>query len=285
MDILLIILAIVVGLALIIVLVWLFCIAPTSPRGDFSELAKYDYAHRGLHQKDLSIPENSLAGFKAAVNAGYGIEWDVQLTKDKKVVIHHDRSLKRVCGADVSIGDLTYQELLAYHLHNTEERVPLFTEALEVVGGKTPLIIELKGYDDVDTLCSLTWDILKDYEGPYCIESFNPKIVAWFKKHQPQVIRGQLMGHYTKKNIESHSAVQAFFLRNLWTNVWTRPHFEAYDLHFRSNISHRLACDKMKMQEVSWTIRSTEEYKTCKSAGALCIFEFIRPDTNTDIGR
>ena len=90
-------------------LAWLFCIAPASPRGDFAEMKKYDYAHRGLHEKDLSVPENSMAGFKAAVEAGYGIEFDLQLTKDKKVVVHHDRSLKRVCGADVSIGDLTYK--------------------------------------------------------------------------------------------------------------------------------------------------------------------------------
>ena len=94
-------------------LAWLFCIAPASPRGDFAEMKKYDYAHRGLHEKDLSVPENSMAGFKAAVEAGYGIEFDLQLTKDKKVVVHHDRSLKRVCGADVSIGDLTYKGITA----------------------------------------------------------------------------------------------------------------------------------------------------------------------------
>lgn len=127
-------------------LAWLFCIAPASPRGDFAEMKKYDYAHRGLHEKDLSVPENSMAGFKAAVEAGYGIEFDLQLTKDKKVVVHHDRSLKRVCGADVSIGDLTYKELQQYRLQNTEERVPLFSDVLALVDGRTPLIIELKHY-------------------------------------------------------------------------------------------------------------------------------------------
>lgn len=278
MDIFLIVIGVLIVLALLIALLWIYCIAPASPRGDFSALNRYDYAHRGLHEKDLSIPENSLAGFKAAVQAGYGIEWDLQLTKDKKVVVHHDRSLKRVCGADISIGDLTYEELQSYRLHNTEERVPLFTEALEVVNGKTPLIIELKGYDDVNMLCPLVWEILKDYKGLYCIESFDPKIVEWFKKYHPHVLRGQLMGHYTKENTPSQSAFRSLILRNLWTNVWTRPHFEAYDLHFRNNFSLRFACDKMKMQEVSWTIRSAEEYKICKSAGALCIFEFIRPE-------
>lgn len=230
-------------------LAWLFCIAPASPRGDFAEMKKYDYAHRGLHEKDLSVPENSMAGFKAAVEAGYGIEFDLQLTKDKKVVVHHDRSLKRVCGADVSIGDLTYKELQQYRLQNTEERVPLFSDVLALVDGRTPLIIELKHYDDADLLCPLVWELLRNYKGPYCVESFDPYIVQWFRKNHPYVLRGQLMGH-----------------------------FEAYDVHFRNNISHRIACDKMKMQEVNWTLRTAEEYKVCKNAGALCIFEFIRPE-------
>ena len=215
---------------------------------------------------------------KAAVEAGYGIEFDLQLTKDKKVVVHHDRSLKRVCGADVSIGDLTYKELQQYRLQNTEERVPLFSDVLALVDGRTPLIIELKHYDDADLLCPLVWELLRNYKGPYCVESFDPYIVQWFRKNHPYVLRGQLMGHFEGKDEECKGFFRALFWRNLWTNVLTRPHFEAYDVHFRNNISHRIACDKMKMQEVNWTLRTAEEYKVCKNAGALCIFEFIRPE-------
>ena len=141
-----------------------------------------------------------------------------------------------------------------------------------------PLIIELKSYDPVEILCPLVWEILKDYKGEYCIESFDPKIVAWFKKYHPHILRGQLMMHFTGKEPEFKSGIKAFFARNLWTNVISRPHFEAYDLHARGNISHRIACKLMKMQEASWTIRSAEEYRLCKSAGALCIFEYIRPE-------
>lgn len=271
-------LIIVLVIVLLAAAAWLFCIAPASPRGDFSRLAAYDYAHRGLHDKDAGVPENSLAAFRDAVKAGYGIEWDLQLTKDKKVVVHHDRSLKRLCGADVSIGDLTYKELQNYRLYGTEERTPLFTEALSVVSGKTPLIIELKGYDDPELLCPLVWEILKDYKGDYCIESFQPKIVAWFRRHHPHVLRGQLMGHFTAEEFKGKGgALAAFFARNLFSNVLTRPHFEAYDLHFRSNFSLRTACGLLNMQEVSWTIHSAEEYSVCKNAGALCIFEHIRP--------
>ena len=165
MDMIWMILLVILGLIVLLTLLWLFCLAPATPRGDFSALKRYDYAHRGLHEADGSVPENSLAGFRAAVKAGYGIEWDVQLTKDKKVVIHHDRSLKRLCGADVSIGDLTYKELQQYRLLNTDERVPLFSEALQVVGGKTPLIIELKGYTSSGialTACRVISSVLFD---------------------------------------------------------------------------------------------------------------------------
>lgn len=278
METLWIIAGIVVALLILFLLAWLYCIAPARPRGDFYRLLRFDYAHRGLHEKDRSVPENSLAAFRAAVKAGYGIEWDLQLTRDKKVVVHHDRSLKRLCGADVSIGDLSYKQLKEYRLAGTNERIPLFSEALTVVGGKVPLIIELKPYDPVDILCPLVWEILKDYKGDYCIESFDPKIVEWFRKYHPHVLRGQLMMHFTGKEPECTGAIKAFFARNLWSNVFTRPHFEAYDLHARGNLSLRIACGPMKMQEVSWTIRSAEEYHVCKSAGALCIFEYIRPE-------
>lgn len=282
MDIFLLLLGIILAIALIFVLLWLFCIAPASPRGDFSVLKQYDYAHRGLHEDDFSVPENSLAAFRAAVKAGYGIEWDLQLTKDKKVVVHHDRSILRTCGTDISIGDLTYKELMQYPLYNTKEHIPLFTEALEIVGGRVPLIIELKGYDSIDMLCSLVWEILKDYAGPYCIESFDPRIVRWFKKYHPYVLRGQLMAKFTGKEKEVGNAFNAILARNLWTNFLTRPHFEAYDLHARQNISHRFACDRLKMQEASWTIRTAKDYEICKNAGALCIFEHIRPEVIDD---
>ena len=100
------------------------------PRGDFVEMKNMITLTVACTRKGLSVPENPMAGFKAAVEAGYGIEFDLQLTRDKKVVVHHDRSLKRVCGADVSIGDLTYKELQQYRLQNTEERVPLFSDVL-----------------------------------------------------------------------------------------------------------------------------------------------------------
>lgn len=261
-------------LALIIIFFagWMFCIAPRIVnRPSFEELKKWDYAHRGFHNDE--IPENSMPAFKNAVKHGYGMEFDLQLTKDKRVVIHHDNNLKRICGVDKRISDLTLEELNQIHLKDTEEVCPLFSDVLKEVNGKTPMIIEFKGYNNVDELCEKGWEILKDYKGLYCVESFHPGIVRWFKKHEPQVIRGQLMAHFTSKDEETPNVFMAFSARNMLSNWLTRPDFEAYDYHGRNCASLKLARKLFKMQEVSWTVRDEKTHKELKADGCISIFE------------
>ena len=215
------------------VALWLWAIAPQLPRADFSAFAKYDYAHRGLHDKDNGVPENSLKAFALAAQCGFGMELDLQLTKDNRVVVHHDHSIQRTCGVDKLISDMTLEELWGYRLLGTEEKVPLFSQVLETVGGRTPLIIELKDYNDNDTLCRLAMEELAGYQGLYCVESFDPRIVWWFRQNRPEIVRGQLMERL-EKGQNGLTASQAFFGRNMMTNFHTRPQFEAYDFHARN---------------------------------------------------
>lgn len=268
---------IVVGILLVLVLLWLYAIAPQlSGRPDFAEFRKYDYAHRGLHNREQGVPENSMRAFELAAGCGFGMEFDLQLTKDNRVVVHHDHSIKRTCGADLLVSDLTWEELQQYRLFGTEQKIPLFSEVLKTVDGRTPLIIELKGYNDVDTLCALSVEVLNGYRGLYCVESFDPRIVRWFREHHPEIVRGQLMEHLTKGK-DGLTAAQAFSGRNLMTNFLTRPNFEAYDFHYRKNLSLRTAKRLFGMQEVSWTLRNEQDYQTAKREGNLCIFENILP--------
>lgn len=262
------------GVLIVAFVVWLWLIAP-GKGADFTEFHKYDYAHRGLHDNENGVPENSELGARLAVENGFGIELDLQLTKDKQVVVHHDHSLKRSCGEDVLVSDLTLKELKERHLFGTDERVPLFTDFLKIVDGKTPLIIEFKGYGDPEELCPLAMEILKNYKGLYCIESFDPRIVAWFKKHHPEIVRGQLM-HRMKPN-DKLNGFQAWCATHMLTNYLTRPHFEAYDFHKRSIPSLAMARGLFGMQEVSWTIRKPEEYAPVKKLHNLCIFEGFVP--------
>ncbi len=274
-----IVLLVLVSLILALAIFWLFSIAPRmSDRPSFDSLRKFDYAHRGLHTADKSIPENSMAAFENAVNHGYGMEFDLQLTRDKQVVIHHDNSLKRICGVDKLISDLTLEELQEIKLYDTEFTCPLFSDVLKMVDGRTPLIIEYKSYNNSNELCPIAWEILKDYKGEYCVESFSPVMVEWFKDNHPEVIRGQLMGGFTgKKGTEIPSIVGAFLARNLFSNIMARPDFEAYDYHFRSNFSLRTARKLFKIQEVSWTVRDKKTFDQLKKDDCICIFEGFTP--------
>ena len=156
------------------------------------------YAHRGLHDNESDAPENSLAAFKKAVDAGYGIEMDIQLTKDKVPVVFHDFTLKRICGKEGKVCDYTFQELRELRLCGSEEKIPEFSQVLNLVGGKVPLIIELKvEWMDI-SVCPLVDDMLKNYKGLYCIESFNPLVLFWYRRHQKNVVRGQLSDGFLK---------------------------------------------------------------------------------------
>ena len=151
------------------------------------------YAHRGLYDNQGGIPENSLPAFRAAAEKGYGVELDVQLSSDGAVVVFHDDTLDRVCGVHGNVVDFSLAELQRMKLLDTEEVMPLFTDVLDVLSrGAGPLIVELKSGKRNDDLCEKTRELLQAYPGVYCVESFDPNIVTWFKKNAPDIVRGQL---------------------------------------------------------------------------------------------
>ncbi|MBO4423724.1 MAG: glycerophosphodiester phosphodiesterase, partial [Clostridia bacterium] len=185
-------------------------------------------AHRGLYEKDQSVPENSLAAFRAAAESGYGVELDVQLSSDGEVMVFHDDDLGRVCGVDRSVCSQSYEELKKLRLSGTDESIPLFSEVLGLINGRVPLIVELKNGKRNKELCRKTLDLLSGYNGDYCVESFNPMIVSWFRFHAPSVLRGQLAqpaAEYVKTGMAKHTA---FILGNLLFDFLARPQFVAY---------------------------------------------------------
>ena len=186
-----------------------------------------NYAHRGLHNIEDGIPENSLAAFRAAKEAGYGAELDVQLSKDGQVVVFHDDTLDRVCSVHGNVCDFDYNDLKEMSLLGTTEHIPLFTEVLDAFLGGGPLIVELKSGNRNDELCRKTYEILKSYPGIYCIESFHPFIVKWFKDNAPEVFRGQLAepaGEYP----DTVSKLSAWFLAGCRLSFLNKPDFIAY---------------------------------------------------------
>ena len=122
---------------------YVFLMHPRIRRADSSPFLGAFFAHRGLHDNNHQIPENSLAAFQRAVDAGYGIELDVQLSADRIPVVFHDATLSRMCGIDRRVDELTFAELRQLSLGNTKEQIPSFQEALAFVNGKVPLLVEL----------------------------------------------------------------------------------------------------------------------------------------------
>ena len=125
---------------LLIFLLFLYMIAPRFRfRKNLKPFIRYDYAHRGYWNIHKAIPENSLSSFRLAVSHGFGIELDLHLTKDNKIVVFHDDFLTRMCGENLSVENTTYEELSRHTLAGTSEKIPLFSEVLALVNGQTPL--------------------------------------------------------------------------------------------------------------------------------------------------
>ena len=244
------------------------------------------YAHRGLHDTQRNIPENSMAAFLKAVENGYGIELDVQLTKDGVPVIFHDgktgRLLRDENGAVVNtvITELPLEELQRYHLLTSKEKVPLFEDVLKLVDGKVPLIVELKvanSSTDTNVLCSKADLLLRKYDGVYCVESFHPACVNWYRKNRPEIIRGQLAERPNAK-AKGKMFVATRIMQYLLTNFITRPNFIAYNHHNRYNLSRMLCHCLFKNPAVAWTIRSKQELEENRKYFDYFIFEQFLPD-------
>ena len=129
----------------VIILIYLFLVAPKN-RKEMKEFKSEYYAHRGLHNAERA--ENSMSAFKASVAGGWGIELDIRLSKDGKLVVFHDDTLDRVCGREGKVIDFTADELATFKLKGTEDGVPLFSDVLLLVDGKVPLLIEIKYADN-----------------------------------------------------------------------------------------------------------------------------------------
>ncbi len=229
-----------------------------------------NYAHRGLHSEDRSVPENSLEAFRLAGRAGYGAELDVQLTKDGQVVVFHDDTLERVCGVRARVDEKSYDELRMLRLCGTEQRIPLFSEVLEVYGGRGPLIVELKNGRRNRELCEKTYALLSDYPGEVCIESFNPLIVRWFRLHARDLVRGQLACP-RKEYGTAVSPRMAFLLSHCLLNFLSRPQFIAYRIG-RRPLSVRLS-EAMGAMRFGWTAHNAR----AEWGRDGVIFEFYRP--------
>lgn len=138
-------------------------------------------AHRGVHN-NKDIPENSMLAFSKAIEKNYAIEFDIEITKDDKLIIHHDDSLFRMTGVNRKVEDMTLDEIRKLNLLGTNEKIPTFKEVLDLVNGKVFLDIEVKSTKRVKRIVGLILKEIKDYHGELSFKSFDPFIVRRLKK-------------------------------------------------------------------------------------------------------
>ena len=266
------------GMGMILCLaLYLFLIAPRFPRREQwpNAVFRYDFAHRGLHGG--SVPENSLSAFALAAEKGYGIELDVHLTLDGELAVHHDASLLRTCGVDRRISQMTLGEIKGFTLDNSGETIPSFQETLECVRGRVPLIVELKtaGKRNAE-FAQKVFEQLSKYGSDWVVESFDPRLMRWFRRHTPQVIRGQL-SFDPRFGGPPGNGIGYWFLANMLINCISRPDFVAYCHETDKNVSFRVIRKLFRPVLVAWTVQNKETCQRLRSHYDLQIFEGFEP--------
>ncbi len=244
-------------------------------RPDTTLFKKRYFAHRGLHDNASDAPENSMAAFRKAVEAGLGMELDVQVTKDGVPVVFHDFKLERICGAPGKIADSTYEELQAYTLCDSKERIPRFSELLEMVDGQVPLIVEIKAETANVSCCGIIDGLLRAYRGPYCIESFNPMVLWWFRRNHGDVVRGQLSSNFRREG--EYWNILYFAMTHLLFNFLTKPDFIAYNHKFSEEPGRRICRRLYRHPAAAWTIRSQQDLEALKGEYDVFIFDSFLP--------
>ncbi len=265
----------------LVLLLWLFLVLPRMTGRADMELLRCDYAHRGLWGKQA--PENSLAAFAAAVRSGCGIELDLQLSKDHVIMVFHDDDLRRLCGISARIEDLTCAELKRLRLCGTAETIPTLSEVLALVRGKVPLMLEIKGERADPTLCRKTVRLLDAYMGPFCIVSFSPLILRWFKQYRPTYARGQLVTKITRHQRKGSRAVN-FLLSHLLLNALSRPDFLSVNKRYRNRPVFRFCLGPLRIPCFVWTVCTQQDRRLCRKQGFYSIFETNKKENKKQKG-
>lgn len=256
---------------------YLFLIAPgfhARKRG--AAIPRVPYAHRGLH--DADAPENSLAAFRRAAEKGYGMELDVHLTRDGQLAVIHDAGLKRMCGAEGNVAEMTARDIRDHRLAGTQEAVPFLEEVLAAIGERRPpLIVELKSDGNSwRTLPRRVLEVMRDYQGFWCAESFDPRMMREIKKRAPQIVRGQL-AYDPRKIGEKHRDIRYFLGAHLLMDFLSRPDFIAYRHDTDRNFSFRAVRRLFHPVLTAWTVQSPEEFKKLRLSYDVQIFEGFEP--------
>ena len=225
-------------------------LAPAPARGEVAWIGGRVFAHRGLHGGPA--PENSPSAFAAAIDRGFGIECDIQLSRDGQAMVFHDWNLDRLTGQTGPLDKRTAAELAAITLTGSADRIPTLRQLLERIDARVPLLIEIKSRADrrVAPVCLAVRRVLEGYRGAHAVMSFDPRVARWFARQAPATSRGLVV-------TEEHDKTAIGACKRHLALWHARPHFLAYDIR---DLPSAFAASQRRrgLPLASWTVRSTE---------------------------
>lgn len=235
-------------------------------------------AHRGLHD-GVTLIENTASAFRAAIDSGFAIETDLQITADNEAVVHHDFALGRLTLGSRQLAAMTAAGLKEVPFKGTTDRIMTLDEFLALVAGRTPLLIELKSRFDGDLrLVTRAAEVLKSYRGPAALMSFDAALIAHLRDTAPGLTRGIVAErHYIDAEWRSLDGSQKRALAFLLHGFRTRPHFVAYHVTDLPALGPWIARHIFRIPLLTWTVRTAADQTRAKRYADQMIFEGFRP--------
>ncbi|WP_018390652.1 glycerophosphodiester phosphodiesterase family protein [Ancylobacter sp. FA202] len=236
-------------------------------------------AHRALHDAVRGVIENTPSAVDAAMARDYAIEVDIQLSADGEAMVFHDDTLERLTLAEGPAKVRTTAQLKAVEMRGTADRMMTLDDLLARVGGRVPLIIELKSHFDGDTaVATRAVEVLAGYSGPAALMSFDPDLVAAVRNLAPHIPRGITMEHLyddPEWDMLNHET------KHEWSNLLhlprTQPDFIAHYVKELPSAAVDAARRQRPMPLLTWTVRTEGDRATAARHADQMIFEGFLP--------
>ncbi len=247
---------------------------------DLNWLTARPIAHRGLHDPRNGVIENTQSAVARAVDHGFAIEVDLQISADGEAMVFHDETLDRLTEASGPVADRSAQELVSVRFRETGDHMQTLPALLQQVSGEATLILELKSlWNENTVLARRTAEVLDDYAGPVAVMSFDPALITASRSLAPDRVRGIVACRFDDAaEWPALSASQRLGLRFFSHMAQTRPHFVSYDIMALESVAPRLL-RAVGVPLITWTVRDETQANYGATWADQITFEGFLPDT------
>ncbi|MBV9219620.1 MAG: glycerophosphodiester phosphodiesterase [Methylobacteriaceae bacterium] len=250
----------------------------------FPWLTERPIAHRGLHNAEAGVIENTLAAATAAIERGFAIECDVQLTSDGEAVVFHDFTLDRLTAGSGRVDGTRFEAVATLAMRGTGDRVPVFGALLAHIAGRVPLICEVKSRFDGDTrLADRVWQTAAGYDGPLALKSFDPAVIAHLRAAaaasatKPRPLGVVAQARYDTEEWDLLPAPQKLALSNFLHYRETRPDFLSYAVDDLPHAVPFLLRQAAGLPVMAWTVRTPDQRRRAAEEADQIVFEGFVP--------